>query len=169
MILVQKELWSVPADILLVTTNATITSKGNLVMGAGAAGQAETRYSKMPRLLGQKIQELGQEYGVILISSSVLVGSAKVTFLKDKVMLRQYIGAFQVKHKWWESAKLVLIENSVTLLRRLLTNQYLKKLTVVMNFPGIGYGKLKREDVLPIIRDLPDSVTVCEYKEKVTK
>ena len=29
-----------------------------------------------------------------------------------------------------------------------------------MNFPGIGNGKLIPEDVMPIIKDLPDNVKV---------
>jgi hypothetical protein len=33
-----------------------------------------------------------------------------------------------------------------------------------MNFPGIGYGRLKEEDVLPIIDEiLPDNVVVYKH------
>jgi hypothetical protein len=35
--------------------------------------------------------------------------------------------------------------------------------SVHLNYPGIGNGRLRREDVLPIIALLPDQVTIWEY------
>ena len=37
-------------------------------------------------------------------------------------------------------------------------------MTVCLNFPGIGHGRLERDEVLPIIKLLPDSVEVWEYE-----
>jgi hypothetical protein len=34
--------------------------------------------------------------------------------------------------------------------------------TIAVNFPGIGNGRLRREAVLPIVQ-LPDQVTIWEY------
>jgi len=31
-----------------------------------------------------------------------------------------------------------------------------------MNFPGIGNGRLDRADVLPLLMDLPETVTIWE-------
>ncbi len=35
-------------------------------------------------------------------------------------------------------------------------------ITVALNFPGIGYGGLNRNEVLPIISILPDNVEIWE-------
>ena len=76
-----------------------------------------------------------------------------------------------VKNHWAEEAKLNIIAESCAALLHGLTprgnkfsnGKYLHTVRVDLNFPGIGNGKLKREDVLPILEKLPDSVHVWEY------
>ena len=73
----------------------------------------------------------------------------------------QNVGYFMVKDHWAEPAKLSIIEESVESLMGFLSDDERR---VDLNFPGIGNGKLRREDVLPIIQRLPDKVHVWEYE-----
>ena len=73
----------------------------------------------------------------------------------------QVVGWFMVKDHWATPAKVAIIKESVEALV-VDVAPYFKRID--LNFPGIGNGKLKREDVLPIIERLPDNVHVWEYK-----
>ena len=68
-----------------------------------------------------------------------------------------------VKSHWKEPARLDIIEQSCKVLSYFLA-KYPEISRVDLNFPGIGNGKLKREDVLPLIEQLPDNVHVWEYE-----
>ena len=132
----------------LVTTNSFVRKDGCLVMGRGAAKQMAERWSFVPRIAGHMIQRnvghLGK-YGVMLIPKE----------LTDDVTL----GLFQVKYGWMEDADLELIEYSVDVLCSMTV---IRRNPIALNFPGIGNGKLKREDVLPIVDILPENVHIFE-------
>lgn len=151
MILRQSDLWTSDADVILVTTNATINRAGELVMGRGAALEAKLRFPDVPKMLARRIPANGR-YGVIILAQKYYT-----TFNPGGFCL----GAFQVKYGYAEEARLDLIENSAAMLAALGPVG-----RVAMNFPGTGWGGLKREDVLPIIERLPDSVEVHEMPGK---
>lgn len=136
------DLWTYPADMRFVTTNSYVNSRGELVMGRGAALQAKQRYSDVPKLAGKYIFHLSK-YGLCHIP--------------------QYqLGLFQVKYHFKDRADLDLIRYSFGLLE-----MYAAQTcgTIAMNFPGIGYGGLDRNDVLDVMREyeLPN-VVICEYE-----
>lgn len=133
--------WSIP-DIYLFTGNRYITAKGKLVMGRGAALQCRDTYPGVDKDLADKISkgELSPNYFV------------KFTQLdKD-----QYLGVFQVKNNFADKAELEIIKRST----KMLTQYAIKKshLNFHMNFPGIGYGGLPYESILPTVQELPDNV-----------
>jgi hypothetical protein len=140
-------------DILLVTTNSVINKQGKLVMGRGAAKMLSLTIPPSQENLAYLVRVALEKssdglYGVVIYSSQI------------KGLCRAGYGAFQVKDKWWEDARLSIIEYSTQLLCELATMRPSMKFS--LNFPGIGNGRLKREDVLPIIEGLPDNVTVWE-------
>jgi len=113
-------------------------------MGKGIALQAKQRFPHLAKRAAQEIEK-NSVYGFITLDR---------------------IGLFQVKHKWYDRADLSLICLSTEKLFSWIMDYafiYRKYPKVVLNFPGIGNGKLERLDVLPFISLLPDCVEVWEY------
>lgn len=133
------------ADLLLVTCNNTIKKNGDLVMGRGAAHDLAERYPWIPVEAGKEVRTslwlpgLGWRYGV------------KVTWKKVK---KTCFGIFQVKYHFAQPANVDLILYST----RILCKVALDYRRIVMNFPGVGHGRLRFEDVLPIVVTLPENV-----------
>jgi len=142
MILEKGDMWSVfgKTDLFLITTNPIVRKDGAVVMGRGIALEAKKRFPKLP-------YDFGMGYPGITSTGHIGVYDG------------QLVGFFMVKYHWREEAKLNVIENSVNELCEWISRYD----RVDLNFPGIGNGKLKREDVLPIIEVLPDNVHVWEY------
>ena len=144
----QGDMWSIldTTDFFIVTTNSYIRIDGALVMGRGIAKQLSTRFPQMPRNFAQQTKHL-DTYGLII-------------HLRDDTNL----GAFQVKHHFSDPATLSLIEYSTRHLTNLANR--LPKQRFDLNFPGIGNGRLAYNDVLPIVRQLPDNVHVWTFKPR---
>jgi hypothetical protein len=137
------------ADLFLVSTNSTIRQDGALVMGRGIARQAKERFPGLDAALGTQVQALCGNQGIYGLLVSPRWPAAK-------------LGAFQVKQHYSQPASLELIRRSTAALCAWCIKH--PTATVVVNFPGIGNGRLRREDVLPIIAQLPDQVTIWEYR-----
>lgn len=148
--LVKGNLWDTKDDIILVTTNAFVKKNGELVMGRGAAREANRLYPELSQTLGRFINDYFEprQYGVLVLFPNQIKNSEG-----------KYLGAFQVKYNWWENARLDLINLSTNMLIGAMKDIFIDK-TCSMNFPGIGNGKLTYDEVYPIIKYLPDSVTI---------
>ncbi len=144
MILERGNMWDVfgKTDVFVITTNPIVRHDGAVVMGRGIAREAKTRYPELPYDFAYMLEKYPSNVGYIGDYSS------------------QRVYWFMVKQHWREAADLGIIEQSVDELSALFnyTNE-----RVDLNFPGIGYGKLKREDVLPLLQTLPDNIHVWEY------
>ena len=138
------------ADLFLITTNATITTRGALVMGRGIARQAKERFPGLDVALGRRIQVRCGNQGIYGLLVSPRWPTAK-------------LGAFQVKRHYSQPASLELIRRSTAALCAWCIKH--PTATVAVNFPGIGNGRLHREAVLPIIVQLPAQVTIWEYPQ----
>lgn len=136
------------ADVILITTNAIINARGQLVMGRGAALEAAQRYPSLPFDLAEKIKAFkpNKPYGVLILPQYA-----------NGVQL----GAFQVKHHWRDSASLELIKLSTRLL--VTVAEICPDMKFALNYPGIGNGRLVEAQVFPIISVLPNNVTI--YKK----
>jgi len=131
--------------LIIVTTNSFLTSEVKLVMGRGAAWQLKLKVPGIDRVFGKMIDEtcghLGR-YGLIF---------------------HERYGAFQVKYRFNKKARLDLISYSMTLLSDVAGKN--RKNTFNINYPGIGNGELKENQVRPILRMLPKNVHVWKKKE----
>ena len=136
------------ADLFLITTNATITIRGALVMGRGIARQAKERFPGLDVALGRQIQALCGNQGIYGLLVSLRWPAAK-------------LGAFQVKRHYSHPASLELIRHSTVALCAWCADH--PDAQVALNFPGIGNGRLRREAVLPIVSQLPEQVIIWEY------
>lgn len=141
-------------DWFLITTNRSVTKDGLAVMGRGMALEAALRFPTIRQDFGKKLLERGSNIHVTTIGH---YGNPNKPV---------YVGCFMVKDHWKEPAKLELIRDSAFYLADTLItlnnvwNYGVDR--VDLNFPGIGNGKLKREDVLPLLECLPDYVHIWE-------
>ncbi|MCP4427946.1 MAG: hypothetical protein GY803_25965 [Chloroflexi bacterium] len=149
------DMWSAfdTADLFIITTNAAIKQNGALVMGRGIARQARNRFRGLDKALGQQILHTCGNKGKYGLLVSPRWPAAK-------------LGAFQVKRHYSQPASLELIRHSTSMLCAWCADH--PDAQIVLNFPGIGNGKLLRSEVLPIVQQLPDVVTIWEYASAKT-
>lgn len=152
MILERGDMFSMwgKTDLFLFTSNPIINKQGLAVMGRGIAKQLADRLPTIRYDFTRRLRLLQP----VLKSYCDIIG----------VYDDQPVGFFMVKAHWREHAKLGIIERATRELNAwLMDDPEINR--VDLNFPGIGNGKLSREDVLPIISKLPDNVHVWEYDE----
>jgi hypothetical protein len=147
MILEKGNIWDMwgKTDLFLFTANSTLKTNGRLVMGKGIALEVRNKIPDIDLDFGMKLDRIGSTYGVM-----------------THIAFNQMIGAFQVKYNWKHKADRHLIMNSCCKLFYVIVNNNLQR--VDLNFPGIGNGGLKREEVLPIVSYLPDCVHIWEHE-----
>ena len=129
-----------------ITTNSYLTKDLRLVMGRGAALELKTISPGIDQIFGNIINRTCGHLGVY--------GLIKI----DHALC----GAFQVKHHFRDKADLELIQFGVVLLTAEARNM---DQIVHLNYPGIGNGKLSKEEIRPLLNILPDNVHVWELKE----
>lgn len=151
MILKKGDMWDRFGKVerFLFTSNPIVNKQGLAVMGRGIAKQMADRY---PEIRDDFARQLQGWQAVNLRHPNVL---------EINEYGGQMVGYFMVKDHWRSPASLSIIEESVNEVIAWDTDPWF---TIALNFPGIGNGKLRREDVLPIIERLPDNVEVWEYE-----
>lgn len=145
MILERGDMWSVfdKSDHFCITTNSYIRKDGALVMGRGIAKEAAQRIPGIEFRAGRQVK---LECGHLGVYQPIYC---------DPIVL------FQVKRHFSSPASIDLIRLSCAALSVWASAHTNDRFD--LNFPGVGNGKLRREDVLPIINTLPDNVHVWEY------
>jgi hypothetical protein len=132
--------WTLP-DVYIFTGNGIIKQNGAIVMGRGAAKQVRDTYPGIDKRFGDFITALPDAY-------------LHIAAIKSK----QYIGWFKVKNHWQQPADLMIIEHATD---ELAIHAGMYPIHPChMNFPGVGNGRLSDEQVLPIIKRLPDNVWI---------
>lgn len=141
MIEITGNLWDYPEPVIrVITTNGTVRKDGCAVMGRGCALEAAQFYPELPYILGDLISNYGNV----------------CHWLKDNLI------SFPVKHNWWEKADVSIIEKSC---KELSTSVIAKRVPIVLPRPGCGNGKLRWEDVKPILEKyfVSDQYKVISY------
>lgn len=177
--IIREELWKHPGfpGMIVVTTNATITSHGRLVMGRGAARLALRQIRDIDRECAHVIREATRSVWSYPAPNGEMAQDAYYDECMREDEDRYHgvgyyfrvvrrpteekigFGIFQVKVHYAQMAELELIRRSVDTLADYCRGH--KDTAIRMNFPGIGYGHLSRAVVEPLLADLPDSVTIC--------
>lgn len=143
-------MWTIyeQTDLFLITTNSTLDKSNALIMGAGIAKQAKQRFPRIEEVMGHAVHatcgNLG-EYGLLI---SPRWPTAK-------------LGAFQSKTQWQLPARLSVIQKSTSMLLEWVAQHPDSK--VALNFPGIGYGRLSKASIRPILDQLPNNVEIWTY------
>lgn len=145
--IVKDDLWISRDSIILVSGNSFITKEDKLVMGKGAARQMKDRLPGIDLYLGNYIRNTCEHLG--------FYGVALATNCAN--------GVFQTKFHFKDNSKLEIIKQSVYVLNKFL-EEY-PDFKVSMNYPGIGLGNLKEEQVYPIIVNLSNRITI--YKKDI--
>ena len=144
-------MWDVydDVDLFCITTNSTVKKNGALVMGKGIAKEARDKFPGIDQYFGTKIQLLGRtdkHYYLITNPNWAVFKPAK-------------IAAFQVKYHYSSRADIDLIIMSTIKLLAFLSEQR-GTVSVALNFPGIGNGRLPMCRVYNIVKYLPDTVSI---------
>jgi hypothetical protein len=134
--------WRLP-NIYLFTGNPIIKNNGAIVMGRGAAKQVRDTYRGIDKVFGDMIAHEARDDNY----------EPNVLFAREGL---QYIGWFKVKRHWQMNAELEIIIRSTTELTQYAVKRPEYKFH--MNYPGIGNGELRIEDVAPIVATMPDNV-----------
>lgn len=145
------DMWSIfgKTQRFIITTNPVINSKGAVVMGRGIAKQFADRYPAGPFDMAKNITkdiDLGYE----------------PLFGRIHVYDKQAVYYFMVKRHWREAAHPAVIRDAARELRISAMDRPQERFD--LNFPGIGNGKLPREQVLPLLDDLPSNVHIWELE-----
>lgn len=140
------DMWSVwrEAGLFLITANATLVN-GRLVMGAGIAKEAATRWPTLPARLGADLGGWLPKNGEYNLLISFDWPDAK-------------LGLFQTKVNWQQPSSVGLIGRSVEALCWWASHH--PDTAIHLNYPGIGNGGLTPAQVEPLIKILPDNVHV---------
>lgn len=159
MILECGNMWDIfgKTDLFYITTNPIRRHDGAVVMGRGIAKEAKDRYPDLPYIFGRRLDYL-------TLPDAEFRYTGWIGRFDE-----QTVCYFMVKDHWRSEARLDYIDASCKALiadnmSRGIPGGYMHSTRIDLNFPGIGNGKLKREDVLPIIEQLPDNVHVWEFE-----
>jgi len=134
------EMFNAPG-LKIVTTNSFLSKDKRLVMGRGAAWTLLTRVPDIDSIFGRMILDTCGHLGTYGL-----------------LMYGKY-GAAQVKYHFRNKANIDLIAFSMAFLAdEAKTNRYIYNI----NYPGIGSGGLSKEEVKPLLDNLPDNVYVWE-------
>lgn len=145
------------SDLFLFTSNPIVNKQGLAVMGRGIAKQLADKHPQIRKDFGDYLKLWWDKLNYHVEALDYYDG--------------QNVGFFMVKEHWAEEAKLEVIERSVQSLLDFIGDEnmladdfsHVPVRRVDLNFPGIGNGKLRREDVLPLLERLPDHVHIWEY------
>ena len=131
-------------DWFCITTNAFIKRNGALVMGAGIAKQVRDSYPGIDVVIGRAVRHWADRDNVYGFIEAM-----------------EGLGLFQVKNFFKDNADLNLIKLSTSQMNVHARSNPGK--SYALNFPGIGNGKLKYDDVKPIIDVLPENVHIWTF------
>lgn len=140
--------------IILATTNGTLfysppgTMKPTLIMGGGAAKDLAVRQPHLPRLFGEKILmgkcPTGSEWNPRLQAYKYGI------VLDNEPNEHPKYGGFQTKWAVGRNTTPEILTDTLIRFQRVL--RYYPGYTWKINFPGIGLGGMRFQDVEPILK-----------------
>lgn len=118
---------------IVITTNGDFNSRGENVMGKGIALQAKQKFPELPGRIGEHLKKHGNRVGY---------------FSPYRLF------SFPTKNSWKQNSDIVLIEQSARHLE--IAAGWLNFDRIYMVRPGCSNGKLKWEEVKPVIASYLD-------------
>lgn len=151
----QGNIWEIPGNNhIVITTNGTVKTNGECVMGRGIAAQAKNFFPEVPKIVGSTLKKAG------LIP--FYIGKETNPLTNQTVNL----WSFPVKYRWYEEADLNLIVKAMKIFVVLMYNS---KGKILIPRPGCGNGRLgwvvvkKELEKIPCPKELNDKIYFCSY------
>jgi hypothetical protein len=144
---IQGDLWDFleKGHWIVIPTNGSIKKNGEAIMGRGLALEAKQKFPSLPKELGEHIRAEENTIG---------------DFHRFRLI------TFPVKDKWYEKADLDLIEHMCRELVILLDKEFATiPSPVYIPRVGCGNGRLKWEDVKPILERHLDDKFIVVHRE----
>jgi len=148
-------MWDVFGDgnaLWIFTGNGCTNKQGSLVMGRGLALDVKRRIPQIAKFFGLELIRrfaASNHYGIPAVYGLLTCGTIPT----------QRIGLLQVKRHFKERADLCLVGYSLTMLK----GWMLPTDKIHVNFPAIGYGQRTEAEVLPLLQEFDDRLTVWKF------
>lgn len=140
------ELFTMDGDLLCITTNGTVNTRGHAIMGAGCALEARRRFIGIERSLGERITAEGNHVHDLGEWRDFVTGH----YMR--------VASFPTKQHWADASTLALIEQSARELNALLAwNPW----TVLLPRPGCNNGRLEWSVVRPRLEAILDDRVIA--------
>lgn len=162
MLTASGDLWSYLGRVscIFITTNSVTKANGDAVMGRGCALEAAQRYPSLPKLLAQHLHSKGNVPGCLLkVPRPSLAARTQVNLFNDgkpvvepEWAMETWIASFPTKTDCKLPSSIRLITAGALHVQKYMAVGW----TAVMPYPGVGNGKLRREDVIPLLTDILD-------------
>lgn len=135
---------------IFITTNNVITNGGKLVMGAGIALEAKTRWPSLPKLFADHIKEFhsGKKFYGVIPPFEVVDRHGEIS----------YIGALQTKTDWKKKSSLKLVRKSLRELDSWAIS-HRGKYIVNCAMPGVTNGQLDFWKIIAACNICCDDIT----------
>lgn len=144
----QGNLWTHPADVIVITTNGFVKANGQCVMGRGCAREARDRFPGIASKLGSLIKLHGNR--------------AMRLWHYTNSQRDVWVVSMPTKHVWVDKSDPALIKTSARQLVEMADKFGWQ--SVVMPRPGCGNGGLNWADIEPLLADvLDDRFTVITH------
>lgn len=164
------DMFHIPNDCFVVTTNGYVTKSGNAVMRRGCAKRLAELFPDVKQVLGKQIKDNGNITQILRMAPTVVALPVKpaadiantalsnvVTHARGMYLTGGTIPGYHCK------AELNIIRKSIKDLVTLADAEGWQN--VVMPRPGCGFGELSWHDVKPILDDLLDErFIVCHFQ-----
>lgn len=130
-------LWEVPCDLRVITTNGCVNGSGAAVMGRGCAREAKERFPGLEYLFARMLKKHGNRV-------------MRLRALPDG----SHLATFPVKKHWRDEAMPELIRRSADQLVALADKFGYER--IALPRPGCGNGRLRWTDVKALLEPILD-------------
>ena len=149
------------ADCICVTTNGTIKSNGELVMGAGVAKQFKDKFNHLgiAKILADKLYK-----GTPLKKMHVVNAVDNICYkaIDASQNYGTHVLSFPTKHHFMDKGDLNLIIKSAK--RAVVFADMYNLKSIIIPSPGTGCGQLNEDDVYKALNDILDNrFTIIKY------
>jgi hypothetical protein len=163
MLELKGDLFDTECDALCITTNGFVKANGENVMGRGCAQQLASYFPRIPKLLGVRIKNEGNNVHTLIMEEDTVMLSFPVKPItnycdKNKTNVVKHMRSeFKANDKvpgWACIASIKIITRSAKQLVKLADKNGWKK--VLIPRPGCGHGELDWNDVKPVLDEILD-------------
>lgn len=146
-------------DVICITTNGTIDTRGHLVTGAGIAQWATEKFGMLDEAPDNIKSEAAAKFNLVIGNAVLRKGNIPVMGVVRQNPTAWFY-TFPVKNNWWEVGQMDVIRDSfIHMLREWNFNFHNKK--VWLPLPGCGMGQLKWGEVKRVL--MPIAVEAEKY------